>query len=325
MKNTTHWFGFALAAVLAATGCKTPQLAWWKSSKSAEATTLADAPVSPAAAAKQAEQIAPTSTQLVGNEAPPYTPTPDSSTTPAGTAQPGASGAAAGLAASTPPASYPKTSAPAYTPENMAAVVAVTPPADPPTQQQAAPIYNAQQPPQSPLVQQQPAATPASRYGQPGPGENPENQLPPSESLVGTQATPPANAAVGDRYGTSSAPAATNPIAANPAATNSAATNVAATNQQRGMSNNAPGIGPEVQNLSPYPDPNLAGASAVGSGNYSSTVATLEPYRPGGTSTYPGALVANNPASKAPSSTGSGAPSGEDEAETTPSSSRRYW
>ena len=200
MTKKTQWIAAGMLAVVAATGCKTPQMAWWKSGDSAESTAVArTAPISPAEAAKQAEQLAANSSQLVGAAATP--------------AQFAASPAASNVNAApafnpSAPAAYPKTAAPAYTPAQVAAAA----PATPGIYNAGAMPYDPSSPPAGAVAKSQPEVEPASRYNIAGATPTGLDRYPstgsPSPSVAATPAveSAPAAQAAAPRYPSTDTP-----------------------------------------------------------------------------------------------------------------------
>lgn len=314
-------------------GCKTTQMAWWKSSKSSESTAIAHtAPVSPAEAAKQELQQQATSEadKLVGGNAAPFVPgaAAASSTVPP----------AAPTEVAATPTAYPKTSAPAYSPSQVAAAmgdggtaadkVANSPslgslPYDP----NRVPVGNA---PTDAVAESVPQGG-AARYGTASPYDyrfaqnSPPPAAPPAPgagppSVATNQApsyrpTPPPGPSPQEFAGISSSSAnrygpASPSVTATPPATNDVPGTGAVPTGQPGKidlvnNNNAPRYAPPADFTPPadFHSPSTTEVPAAGAAEGDVQVASAAEYRPGGTSSYPSAIGV----ASAPESPGTGA------------------
>jgi hypothetical protein len=277
MKRTTLAMGLMVLLGIGQVGCKSASsLAWWKNNRSAESTAIAhSAPALPSDAAKKAEARPTNAAQLAGGDAAPYKPT----TAPAAIA-----------ATSTTPANYPKTSAPAFTPSAAAQVAATTP---------TAPANNAS------------LGSIAMPYD---PSKAPQAK---STTTVAATAAP-----VADRYGAALANvAATTAPAAAPTLDPAVQVNQAVAAATGTVDHYASAAAGAAQGaVSPYvedrygiaPTTPSGAAGALASATTAGAVVST-PYRPGGTSTYPGGnldatLQPGVQVASLPSSTTSNAP-----------------
>lgn len=253
----------SLAVVIgcAALGCKSaPKMAWWSSSKDAakvESTAVAHAaPQLPSEIAKQAESM---------NSADPV----QISTAPA--FKPNANAAASGATEAAPPfvasaGAYPSTGAQSYVPTTTspAASTATTM-----TASSSGLPYN-------------PNAVPAAK------------SAPSAQSLADSSATPSSNAPLADRYGNSYSQSSepTAPTTSGAVPNFSAPANTMATASTSSASN---GLG-DRYSMSSTPksaSPVTSPSSEPQQVQTASAIASAEPYRPGGTGTYP-AIAATN-------------------------------
>jgi hypothetical protein len=293
MKHTVLAGGLIVLLGTATLGCKTtPKLSWWKKDKAAEDTALAQkAPPLPSEIAKQAESGKASSAQLAGGDASPFKSTASIKTSSA------ASTSATG-------GGYPSTSAPAFNPGAAAQLASagsaggsqvssanlgsISMPYNP----SAAPAMKAASSTEAA------AAEDAGRYSNSllASGTSAANSmLPPYGQAAGGAVNTASNlASSAPAYGSSAANAANQQLGAAGTTANAAATNVA-NNMTSAVNNLANSITPYSQGQygssmtappATAPAVGAAGQPAV-SAAASTAVAAGQPWRPGGTSSYP--------------------------------------
>jgi hypothetical protein len=274
MKKKTVAAGLLALAASSSLGCKTtPKLAFWKSND-AEATAIAhEAPAMPSEAAKLAASQGAAS-RAAGGDAAPFVPS-------------------GGAIASTMPASYPSTDAPAFTPDIASrAASAATATAAPSTNALttgnlgsiAAAPYDPTRPPRPTVATTGPATStlPASRYGAASTaspfGAPPTGAIAAagaaSESVPGLPPIGGVDSAA-SRYASVGATAPTSPTTAawDSAVSRYGSAATAANNAALGAATTANNAASAVASVTTQPAP--------------ATTAAAQPYRPGGTGTYP--------------------------------------
>lgn len=284
--------GLALAIGCSSLGCKSaPKMSWWKSGDKAEATTTAQAgaPQLPSEMAKQAEALATAAT-------------PVQISTPAATAAVPAlkSTAPAYTASTAAPSAYPSTGAPGYVPTTSASTSTAASSKSIAAVSSALPYNPAAVPPAaSSAIASTAAATNAAasaqadryanaaqdRYAYPA-SSTPAYPTTPTASYPMTASTP----APAAPQSLAATPATSVPFASNPNSTtsdNRYATQPAPTNTP--ISTNVPSTSTPVQTAS--------------------AMASVQPYRPGGTSTYPGTSASYEVATRPDTTTNTASPS----------------
>ena len=329
MKRTTFAAGLIALAGVSSIGCKTtPKMAWWKSdtAAAAESTAIAhSAPALPSDLAKPSAAGATGSTttaiaQTSGGQAAPFVPGRTTTTTVSSTPTSSATMASATAA----PASYPSTSAPAFTPDMAGRIASATSAATSAAASMpttggnlgsiAATPYNPSMPPQptaASLAAAAPtadtryvAATSAPLYGTPPSGMT-AGATTPIAAASAAGFLPGLPAIGGSRYG---APTPTSGATSTLASQTSGAVNNYAAPVNSTVSGAVGRYGEATTAAA-----NLAGGAASGVQAATANVATTQPYRPGGTGTYPttGGATPGYPevqlATRPPTSTG-GAP-----------------
>lgn len=283
MRGISLTASLAVLVLVSSVGCKTmPSLTWWKTANKSDANATAvahTAPALPSDVAIQTEGVA-------ANSAAPTSTSVSASTMTTNTAAPYAATAAPYAAMATPAASptgYPNTGAPSYVSthsENDSNLGTIDVPYNPNAVPPAVTVASTPAPPapstnryDTPLTTSYPATNMLS---------NSPTQISDSGSRYATQSesaansaysmsptasyTPPANQASVSQTGNFGAPpaSATNPVGDR--------------YSQAAMATSAPAA--------------QTGETASSAGTaQNQTVATSEPYRPGGTSSYPGAFA----------------------------------
>lgn len=261
----------ALAIGCTAVGCKSaPKLPWFgaKDSAAATATTATEAPQLPSEIAKKAEGLAANPVNITTSPTAAATPAA-ASTAPSYTATSINAYPNTGVKSYLPSSTAPNSTEPGSTASSSIAATASTTPNSMATQKSALP-YD-------------------------------PNSVPPAPATLASTAAPTTPAAPIDRYGMSSADRYTNAypttsaISTTTPASTSVSTNIASTTTTSGVpfasnpesatlgdryATQAVPAGTQVSTASP----NL-GSSTV---QPASAIASLQPYRPGGTTSYPG-------------------------------------